>query len=139
MVRYSHSDYISSGANLLLDYLEGKLLESRDKMSLVCMRYIDGICFSWPHVQDCLKEFTSHLNSSQCAIKFTSEYSRRALNFLDVSIKVGGGPWRQIFFASPLIPISEYISLVTHGIPKKPSLLVRQFRYAEYDQMITIS
>ena len=55
------------------------------------MRFIDDIFLIWIHGEDCLQEFISYLNSSHRTIKFTSEYSKIALNFLGVSIKVGGG------------------------------------------------
>ena len=94
----------------------------------------------WTHGEDCLQEFISCLNSSHRTIKFTSEYSKIALNFLGVSIKVGWGePWGQIVFASLLMPISTCIAnRVTHGIPKKPFPLVRPSEYVECAQMIAV-
>ena len=59
-------------------------------------------------MEDCLQEFISYLNSSNGTIKFTSEYSDIAVNFLDVSIKVGvGEPWGPIFLQAyryPTVP-----------------------------------
>ena len=55
------------------------------------MRFIGDIFFIWTHGEDCFQEFISYLNSSHRTIKFTSEYSKTALNFLGVSIKVGVG------------------------------------------------
>ena len=70
-------------ANLFMNRLGERLLDSWDKKPLVWMRYIDDIFPIWPHGED--------LNSSHGTVNFTSEYSEIALNFLDVSIKVGWG------------------------------------------------
>ena len=123
-----------------MNRLEERLLDSWDKKLLVWMRYIDDKYCIWRHGEDCLHEFSSYLNSSHGTINFTSGYSKIALNFLDVSIKVGvGGPWRQIFSVSLLIPISTCIANhVTHGIPTKPVLLVRPSEYVEHAQMIAL-
>ena len=74
-----------------MNRLEDRLLDSWDKKPLVWMRFIDDIFFIWTHGEDNLQEFISHFNSSHHTIKFTSEYSRETLNFLDVSIIVGEG------------------------------------------------
>ena len=76
-------------ANLFMNRLEEKLLDSWDKKPQVWMRYIDDIFCVWTHGEDCLQQLNSHLNSSHRTIRFASEYSRTALHFLDVSVKVG--------------------------------------------------
>ena len=89
-------------ANLFMNRLEERLLDSWDKKPLVLMRYMDDIFVIWTHGEDCLQEFISYLNSSHRTIKFTSDYSKIALNFLDVSIKVGvGGALETDFFCKP--------------------------------------
>ena len=55
------------------------------------MRFIDDVFFIWTHGENNLEEFISHYNSSNHTIKFTSEYSREALNFLDDNIILGEG------------------------------------------------
>ena len=88
--------------NIFLNRLEGGLLDSWDKNPQVWVGYIDDIFFIWTHGEDCLQEFISYLNSNHRTIKFTSEYSKIALNFLDVSIKVGvGGAQGTDLFCKP--------------------------------------
>ena len=83
--------FAPASANLFMNRLEERLLDSWHTKPQVWMRYINDIFFIWIHGEDCLQEFISHLNGSHCTIKFTSEYSKIALNFLDVTIKVGVG------------------------------------------------
>ena len=127
-------------ASLFMNRLEERLLVSWDKIPLVWMRYIDDIFFIWTLGEDCLQEFISYLSSSHRTIKFTSEYSAIALNFLGVSIKVGvGGAPGTDFSASLLIPISTCIAnRDAHGIPKKPFPLVRPSEYVQCAQIIAV-
>ena len=104
------------------------------------MRYIDDISFIWTHGEDCLQEFISYLNSSHRTIRFTSEYSRIALNFLDVSIKVGvGGALGTDLFCKPTSTHQYLHSKSCHPRhTKKPFLLLRPSEYVKYAQIIAV-
>ena len=47
-------------------------------------RYIDGIFMLWQHGEKDLKKFLQILNSYHPTIKFTANYSREKISFLDV-------------------------------------------------------
>ena len=58
------------------------------KQPLVWLRFIDDIFFIWPHGQEELTQFVSHLNCVHKTIKFTAETSPSSVNFLDTVISV---------------------------------------------------
>jgi hypothetical protein len=64
---------------------ESFLQECIDKPS-VWWRFIDDIFMIWPHGEEKLDQFFTHLNSFHPTIKFTSERSRETINFLDVQV-----------------------------------------------------
>ena len=45
--------------------------------------------FIWEHGKESLKNFLNKLNTFHPTIKFPAEYSKEAINYLDV--KIGGG------------------------------------------------
>ena len=53
----------------------------------VWFRYIDDIFFIWEHGENSLKEWYEHLNNYHKTIKFTLEWSRKTINFLDTTVK----------------------------------------------------
>ena len=52
--------------------------------------YIDDIFFIWEHGEEFLEEFLNKLNSFHPTIKFTAEYSKETIDFLDVNIRLVG-------------------------------------------------
>ena len=46
--------------------------------------------YIWEHGEESLEKFINKLNSFHPTIKFTAEYSKETINFLDVRL-VGGG------------------------------------------------
>ena len=57
---------------------------------LVWWHYIDDIFMVWEHGEEELKKFLETLNCYHPTIKFTAEYSRAKINFLDVTIMKKG-------------------------------------------------
>ena len=49
-------------------------------------RYIDAIIFLWEHDKDKLKSFIGNINKVRHTIKFTSDWSKTSINFLDVTV-----------------------------------------------------
>ena len=79
-----------SYAILFMSKLEEKLLETFSLKPTVWWRYIDDIFFLWDHGEESLKDFIQHLNSAHPTIKFTAEYSKDTINFLDVKVSKQG-------------------------------------------------
>ena len=76
-------------ANLFMGKLENTILSHAPLKPSFYKRYIDDILILWPHSENDLKEFLLRLNSSHPSIKFTWEYSRDKITFLDVDIYKG--------------------------------------------------
>ena len=73
-------------AIIFMGDLEEKILEKSALKPLVWWRYIDDIFMLWQHGEENLKEFLKALNCYHPSIKFTSEYSKDKINFLDVNV-----------------------------------------------------
>ena len=68
------------------DFLKEKLKDC-DLKPLAWWRYIDDIFMLWQHGEKELEKFLEFLNCYHPTIKFTANYSRKEVNFLDVSVK----------------------------------------------------
>jgi hypothetical protein len=75
-----------SYANLFMANLEQQLLIRSETQPYLWLRYIDDIFFIWLLSENDLHNFTNFLNSSHDTIKFTVEYSRTHIPFLDLLI-----------------------------------------------------
>ena len=71
--------------------LEEDFLETLMKKPWLWWRYIDDIFMIWQHGEDELKTFLEKLNNFHPSIKFTCEYSREKVNYLDVQVIVREG------------------------------------------------
>jgi len=79
-----------SYANLFMAVLEKKFLLSQHYVPLYWLRFIDDIFFIWEHGEELLKMFLDALNSFS-SLKYTYQYSRELITFLDVDIFVESG------------------------------------------------
>ena len=70
---------------------EEKMLESSEKKPMIWWMYIDDIFFIWRHGRESLKVFIEQVNTFHSTIKFTAEYSKEEVNFLDGNIKLIDG------------------------------------------------
>ena len=66
--------------------LEEEILREVGLKSYLWWRYIDDIFFIWEHGEEKLKEFIDVLNKKHPTIKFTAEWSKKQINFLDVTV-----------------------------------------------------
>ena len=71
---------------LFLADLEEKLLHSYDFKPSVWWRYIDDVFFISTHGEEELQKFVDYLNASHHSIKFTAEWSKESINFLDTRV-----------------------------------------------------
>ncbi len=74
-----------SYAILFMAKLESKILDREDKPAF-WIRFIDDILMGWLHGEESLLKFLEEINQIHPTIKFTYEYSRNSVNFLDVKI-----------------------------------------------------
>ena len=57
---------------------------------MIWWRYIDETLFIWEHGGESLEKSLNKLNGFHPTIKFTAEYSKETINFLDVNIRSVG-------------------------------------------------
>ena len=65
--------------------LKEKLLEIFEKKTMIWWRYIDDIFFVWEHDEEPLRVFIDQVNVFHPTIKFTAEYFKKEVNFLDLN------------------------------------------------------
>ena len=65
---------------------EKLLLENYPKKPLLWLWFIDDIFLFWTHGEKELNDFVNYANSVQHTIKFTCNYSREAVEFLDTRV-----------------------------------------------------
>ena len=75
-------------ANLFMGDLEEKLLAQVPPKPYLWWRYIDDIFMVWIHGEDKLEDFINHINSLHSTIKFTHEFSKSHISFLDVTVSL---------------------------------------------------
>ena len=73
-------------ACIFMDKLETKFLETQTFKPLVWFRHIDDIFSIWTHGEEKLKTFMAELNSFNDNIKFTYEYNKDSIPFLDLKV-----------------------------------------------------
>ena len=77
-------------AIIFLGNLEERFFSDCDISPLVWWRYIDDMFMLWQHGEKALKRFLEILYSCHPTIKFTANYSREKISFLDVGIIKNG-------------------------------------------------
>ena len=78
-------------ACIFMDKLETNFLKTQTLQPLVWFRYIDDIFFLWTHGEGNLKRFLEELNNYDPNIKFTHEYSKKEIPFLDLKVGIKDG------------------------------------------------
>ena len=115
-------------AILFMADLEGKILNDLEEKPMIWWRYIDDIFFVWEHGEESLETFLSKLNTFHPTIKFTAEYSKEAINFLDVNVRLAERELMTDLFVKPtnthqfLDPNSSYPYHCKKGIPYSQAL-----------------
>ena len=75
-----------SVANIFMSVFFRNVLITQDTPSNLLKRYIDDIFLIWMGTEQKLKQFIHEANLFHTDIKFTSEYSTKQANFLDVTV-----------------------------------------------------
>ena len=82
--------FAPSYAIITMGKFETKALRNAVLKPLFWWRFIDDIIFAWVYGEEKLREFLDYLNSIHPTIKFTSKYSRKFIEFLDVLLTLIG-------------------------------------------------
>ena len=75
-----------SYADLSMGEFDDKALNGYKISPQIWWRFRDDIFSFWEHGEEALMEFLEKLNSFHPTIKFTAEWSREKINYLDVSV-----------------------------------------------------
>ena len=76
---------------LFMAELEEAILKEADFKPYLWWRYIDDIFFLWEHGEEKLRSFINDINENHSTIKFTAEWSKTSINFLDVTVSIAEG------------------------------------------------
>ena len=86
---------------LFIAELEEEILRKVELKAYLWWRYIDDIFFIWKHGEEKLKTFIDVLNKKHPAIKFTAEWSKTQIKFLDVTVYLENGKIKTDFHVKP--------------------------------------
>ena len=70
---------------------EEKILKESEYKPYLCWQYTDNIFLLWEHGENKLKSFLDKTNEVHPTIKFTAEWSKTSINFLDVTASLVEG------------------------------------------------
>ena len=73
---------------LFVAELEEEILRKAEFKLYLWWRYFDDIFFLWEHGEEKLKSFINNINKMHPTIKFTADWSKTSINFLDVTVSI---------------------------------------------------
>ena len=73
-------------ANVFMGQLEANILANSHLKPILYRRFIDDIFLLWPHSEEELDQFITHMNGANSSIQFTFEKSQKQITFLDVEV-----------------------------------------------------
>ena len=110
-------------ANVFMRKLERDLLSYTSNIPSSWWRYIDDVFAIWPHSESNLEIFLNDLNSFHPTIKFSAEWSKESVMFLDTRVINKEDISLQIFIQNLQTPINISTPIaVAHPTIKKDCL-----------------
>ena len=73
-----------------MDEIETKFLDTKEFKPLVWFRYIVDVFFFWTHGKEKLEELLKNFNSYHLEFKFTHEFNKENIPFLDLKVSLPG-------------------------------------------------
>ena len=80
--------FVPPYAIIFMADLAERILKDIELQPRIWRMHVDDIFFIWEHGVDSLKQFTETLNACHSTIKFTAEWSKEEINFLDVNVRL---------------------------------------------------
>ena len=93
--------FVQPYACIFMDQHKTKFLETQILKPLVWFRYIDDIFFIWTHDEEKLKKFMEDFNSFCDDIKFTYEFDKDSISFLDLKVIASNGKLATSLYSKP--------------------------------------
>ena len=78
-------------ACIFMDDVKSKFLEPQSLQPLIWFRYVDDVFFIWTHGEENLQLFLTDLNNYNSQIKFTYEFNKEHISFLDLKVTLCDG------------------------------------------------
>ena len=119
-------------ANLFMHNLESQLLNLAPVKPYLWLRYTDDIFMIWTAGEESLLEFLQWINELHDNIKFTWDWSKRTINYLDVQIIINNGVIETDLYTKPtdkhqyLFHTSCHPKGVKQSIPYAQALRLRR-------------
>ena len=88
-------------ANIFMHDLESRLLDLAPVKPYLWLRYIDDIFMIWTAGKEQLQEFLEWMNQYHDTIKFTWDWSRKNVNYLDVRVINNNGVIETDLYTKP--------------------------------------
>ena len=108
--------------------LEEEILWKTEFKLYLWWRYVDDIFFLWEHEEEKLKSFIDNINKIHPTPKFTADWSKTSINFLDVTVSITEGTTETDLYVKPT-DSHQYLLLSTchhfywkKGIPYSQTL-----------------
>ena len=83
--------FASKYASIFMDEIETKSLDTQEFKPFVWFPYIDDVFFIWTHGKEKLEKFLKNFNNYHPNIKFTHEFNKENIPFLDLKVSLSGG------------------------------------------------
>jgi hypothetical protein len=117
-------------ANIFMDEIERNMTSKYSWYIDLWRRYIDDIFFIWKSTLPRLKRFIEHCNSFHPNLKYTFEYSKKEINFLDVNIKKSNKGFETSVYKKP-----THKNAYVHYTSNHP---LHMFRNIIYNQVLRL-
>ena len=86
---------------LFMTELKEEIIKESEYKPYLSWRYIDDIFFLWEYSENKLTSFIDKINKAHTTIKFTAEWSKSSVNFLDVTVSLIEGVIETNLFVKP--------------------------------------
>ena len=93
--------FVQPYACIFMDKHKTKFLETQILKPLDWFRYIDDIFFVWIHGEEKLNKFMEDFNSFCDGIKFTYEFDKDSISFLDIKVIASNGKLTTSLYDKP--------------------------------------
>ena len=122
-----------SYANIFMGELEKHLLQNTVNRPSIWWRYIDDIFAVWNDGEELLQQFLQEMNTFHPTIKFTAEWSREKVSFLDTTVILDGTILHTDLYTKPtdthqyFLPSSCHPGHCTNSIPYSQALRLEEY------------
>ena len=114
-------------ANVTMGKFESNHVYTYHLQPHLFVRYLDDIFMIWPHGIDELHKFVEHLNSCTESIRFTLDFSREKINFLDTTVILRDATLYTDLYCKPTDSHSYLLYNSAHPLNCKNSIPYSQF------------